>query len=491
MSEHVVVIGSGLGGLETAFLLVKQGLHVTVLEKEHQTGGCLQTFMRGGQRFDTGFHYVGGLGENDSLRPLFDYFGLMDLPWQQLDENCFDEVVIGDRSFAFAQGHERFVETLSASFPAQRVNLQRYSECLKQVGEHIFDSLMPRDTDAFYSQSLFAKSAWGWIEETITDPLLRKVLSGTSLKLELDRDRLPLYVFAQINNSFIQSAWRLRGGGAQIADRLIEQIEQLGGRVRTHAEVTQLIEREGRIAEVEINGEERVACDWVISDAHPALTLDLVKESTVLRGIYRRRIAGLRNSMGMFTLNIALKPDSLPYLNRNLFIHAADSDLWHMNTARVENALVHFYPPVDGGVEAHAMDILCPLCKSDLPEMAGDKPMRRSAEYETFKRQKTEEVLRFVSRCLPELKDAIEQSWTSTPLTYEYYTGTRDGSAYGVTKDWQSPMTTVLTPRTPITNLLLTGQSLNLHGVLGTSMTSLFTAAEIIGKETIRKELNI
>ena len=491
MSERVVVIGSGLGGLETAYLLAKQGLHVTVLEKEHQTGGCLQTFMRGGHRFDTGLHYVGGLGENESLRPLFDYFGLMDLPWKQLDKDCFDEVVIGDKSYAFAQGHERFVETLAASFPAQKANLQRYVELLRQVGEHIFDSLLPRDVDTFYSQSLFAKSAWGWLEETITDPLLRQVLSGTSLKMELDRERMPLYVFAQINNSFIQSAWRLPGGGSQIADRLTEQIEQLGGRVRTHAEVTQLIEKEGQIAEVEINGEERVACDWVVSDAHPAVTLDLVKESTVLRGIYRRRIANLRNSMGMFTLNIALKPDKLLYLNRNLYIHAADADLWQINTARVENALVHFYPPTDGSGQARAMDILCPLRKSDMPEDSGNQPMRRGAEYEAFKRAKTDECLLFVSRRLPELQEAIEQTWSSTPLTYEHYTGTRDGSAYGITKDWQSPMTTVLTPRTPISNLLLTGQSLNLHGVLGTSMTSLFTAAEIIGKETIRKELNI
>jgi all-trans-retinol 13,14-reductase len=44
-------------------------------------------------------------------------------------------------------------------------------------------------------------------------------------------------------------------------------------------------------------------------------------------------------------------------------------------------------------------------------------------------------------------------------------------------------MMTLLTPKTPIPNLLLTGQSLTLHGLLGVSMTSLFTCAEIIGKE--------
>ena len=61
MSE-AVIIGSGLGGLECGLLLARSGYRVTVLEKGRQAGGCLQTFVRGGRRFDTGFHYVGGLG---------------------------------------------------------------------------------------------------------------------------------------------------------------------------------------------------------------------------------------------------------------------------------------------------------------------------------------------------------------------------------------------------------------------------------------------
>lgn len=485
VKNRVVVIGSGLGGLECGFILAKAGMQVTVLEKEPQPGGCLQTFRRGGVLFDTGLHYVGGLDENGSLRPLFDYFGLMDLPWLQLDEDCFDEICIGNRRFAFAQGHERFVETLAKDFPKEREHLKTYAEMLRQVGLHIWDSLGDRDAEEVYSRSLFARSAWGWLAETIEDPLLRKVLSGTSLKLQLNRESLPLYVFAQINNSFIQSAWRLVGGGGQIADRLTESIEQFGGRVRTRAEVTELIEKDGRIATVVVNGQEHIECDWVISDAHPAVTLDLVKESSVLRGIYRRRIDRLENSVGMFTMNIRLLKNAMRYENKNRYIHAEDADLWNVRTDRVESVLVHYYP------NEQALDLMTPMRMGDVPEAESDKPGHRGAAYEQFKREKAAECLRFVSRQIPALAGAVDAFWTSTPLTYEYYTGTREGSAFGIVKDWQSPMTTVLSPRTPIENLLLTGQSLNLHGVLGTSMTSLFTTAKMLGKDKIRQEFKI
>ncbi len=46
-------------------------------------------------------------------------------------------------------------------------------------------------------------------------------------------------------------------------------------------------------------------------------------------------------------------------------------------------------------------------------------------------------------------------------------------------------MITLLSPRTPISNLLLTGQNLMLHGLHGVTMTALFTCAEVLGKEPI------
>ncbi|MBL4705116.1 MAG: FAD-dependent oxidoreductase [Flavobacteriales bacterium] len=56
----VAIIGSGLGGLQTAYILSKNGLKVAVFEKNHQIGGSLQVFSRQKTIFDTGVHYLGG-----------------------------------------------------------------------------------------------------------------------------------------------------------------------------------------------------------------------------------------------------------------------------------------------------------------------------------------------------------------------------------------------------------------------------------------------
>ena len=465
-------------------------MQVIVLEHDHVVGGCLQSFRRGDTLFDTGFHYVGGLDEGQSLYGLFRYFDLLNLPWHRLDEQCFDEVVIDGKSYSFANGHERFCDTLTHAFPHEKEGLRRYTQLLRQVGEHLPDTFLPagsvsKQGDNYFSESLFARSAYDFLCDTIHDPLLRKVLSGTSLKMELDRDTLPLYVYAQINNSYIQSAWRLEGGGQQIVEHLARRIQDNGGVVRTNATVTSVTERDGKIVGVRVNKDEFIEADYVIGAQHPYSLMQLLADCPSLRKVYRRRISSLQNSFGMFTANIKLKQGALPYENRNIYVHTSDADLWHVEGDKPESVLVNYY------CNQSAIDLLTPLRWENVARWSVMPQGRRGQDYVEYKQQKTEQCISLVERRLPQLRGAIEKVYTSTPLSYQHYTLGYHGSAFGVKKDYRSPLTTVLSPRTPLQNLYLTGQNLNLHGVLGVSMTSVLTCAELLGMETLAEQLDV
>ena len=207
MKYDIVIIGSGLGGLQCAFILAKKGYRVCVLEKEMHPGGCMQSYRRKGIALDTGLHYVGGLAPGNSLYPIFKYMNLMDLPWQHLDADGFDKVMIEGRNFAYAEGLDNFVETLSKDFPNEREGLKKYADVMREIGKHLHDAILPRDEVDFFNTSLFSQSAYEFLNNTFSDPFLMNVLCGSSLKMELDQDTLPLYTFAQGNNSFIESSW--------------------------------------------------------------------------------------------------------------------------------------------------------------------------------------------------------------------------------------------------------------------------------------------
>lgn len=485
MKYDAVIIGSGLGGLECAHILSKAGMSVLLLERGTQAGGCLQSYRRLGLAFDTGFHYVGGLDEGQSLHSAFRHLGLLRLPWQRLD-NHFDRVTIGNQTFSFAQGYDAFVETLTAAFPAERDALNKYADMLKQCGEQQFDALNPQTGESSVLSRFFETSAYQYLTETFHDPLLINVLCGTSLKMELRKESLPLFTFAHGNGSFIESSWRLKGDGSLIVNSLTDGIRMHGGEIICNTEVRELVEKDGKLVHAVCSNGEIYEGTIFISNIHPAVTCNLVKQSSRMKKVYRSRITHLENTFGMFTVSLRIKPQTLRYFNWNQYIYK-EPDVWtfHLKNNPVSGVLVSCRILEDGSKYVQQVDLLTPMNWSECEQWSHTEVGRRGEDYKAMKKRVADECITLAERFIPGLRDRITGCYTSTPLTYRNYTLTPEGSAYGLRKDFRNPIITLLSPRTPIPNLLLTGQNLMLHGLHGVTMTALFTCAEVLGKEPI------
>lgn len=487
MKYDVIIIGSGLGGLECGYILSRMGKNVLLLEKEAHLGGCLYCYRRKGHLFDIGIHYAGGLGEGASLHAVYDYLGFLKLPWHRMG-SVFDRVYISDRQFDFAQGFDAFLETMTRAFPHEREALKQYVAMLKDAEKHDFDTLNPRNGDPSYMYRLFGTGAYPWLTALIRDPLLVNVLSGASLKMELRKETLPLFTFAHGNAAFIESSWRLQGGSLQMADTLATGIREHGGTILLRSEVEELIEKDGRLQAVRCRGGEVYEGEAVISDVHPATTCGWIKESRCLRRIYRRRMDELENTFGMFTASLLLKPGTLPYAGFNRYIYK-DNDVWNLASRNipVKGVLVSCHVPDDGSIFARQVDLLTPMAWSRCAPWIATTTGHRGEAYEAMKQAVAEECIALAEEVVPGLRHSIQACYTSTPLTFRDYTRSPEGSAYGVRKDFNHPMTTVLSTRTPIPNLFMTGQNLMLHGLQGVTMTALFTCADVVGREAIWK----
>lgn len=484
MKYDVIVIGGGLGGLECAHILSRSGKSVLVLEKGAQPGGCIQSYRRGGMSFDTGFHYVGGLGEGQSLHAAFKLLGLLRIPWKQLD-GVFDQVTVGNRTFSFCQGYDAFVEALAADFPEEREGLNSYASLLRTVEEHQLDGLNPSLSETLLPAGLFEKGAYQYLEETFHNAMLINVLGGTSLKMELCRESLPLFTFLHGNSSFIESSWRLKGDGSLIADSLVNDIRAYGGEVVCHAEVQELIEKDGRLVQAICADGTVYEGDLFISDVHPAVTCGWIRQSQRMRKAYRNRICSLENTFGMLTVSLVMKPQTLKYFNYNRYVYR-HPDVWTFwqEGGPVGGILMTCRMPEDGEY-TRQVDLLTPMVWDECGQWSDTRVGRRGDAYKEMKERRADECIALAETVVPGFREMVSARYISTPLTYRDYVSSPHGSAYGVRKDFRNPMQTVLSPRTPVPNLYLTGQNLVLHGLHGVTMTSLFTCAEIVGKERI------
>lgn len=487
MKYDVIIIGSGLGGLACAHILSKAGKSVLVLEKEVQPGGCLQSYIRNGFVFDTGFHYVGGLAEGQSLYAMFKMLGLENLPWRRMDE-AFDRIQIGNQKFSFLQGYDNFMGNLQKSFPDEREALKQYIHLLKQTEQEQI-SLLKSDRD-LPSFSLFETSAWQYLTKMFNNSLLINVLSATSLKMELRKESLPLFNFLLGNASFIESSWRLKGPGSLIVDSLIRDIRKQGGGIICRTTVEELVEKNGRVVCARCSDGQVYEAEYFISDVHPAVTCSWIKQSKVMRSIYLKRIGALDNTFGMLTVSLVVKPQKIKYFNWNQYIYKRN-DVWtfYQENPSVDRLLITARLPEDGGEYLRQIDLITPMSWDNCSRWAQTSVGHRGEEYVEMKQRLAAECIGLAEHFIPDLGKMVEQFYVSTPLTYRDYTGTPEGSAYGIRKDYHNPMMTILSPRTPLHNLLLTGQNLILHGIHGVTMTAVYTCAEILGKEYMYNQL--
>ena len=125
----------------------------------------------------------------------------------------------------------------------------------------------------------------------------------------------------------------------------------------------------------------------------------------------------------------------------------------------------------------------------DVQRWVGTRVGHRGADYEAFKQRKAEQLLDSVERQFPGLRASIKHYYTSTPLTYQDYTGTEGGGMYGVARDIHLGAACRVPHRTKIPNVLQTGQNINSHGILGVLVGTIVTCSELLTAERIYQQI--
>ena len=493
----VVIVGSGLGGLLCGYMLSKEGYNVCILEKQHQLGGCLQTFVRDICIFDTGMHYVGGLDEGQPLHQFFKYFDLIGkLKLKRMDADAFDVFNIAGEEYKYAQGYENFINTLHQSFPHEKEALVKYVNKLKEVRgslDNFMAGTMKYDANHMINFEYFLLNTNQFINSVTSNQKLQNVLAALNVLYAGHPDTNPLYIHAIINSTLIESSWRFVDGGSQMADLLAESIISNGGTILKKCEVTRFVSNEitGMIESVELANGERITAENFISNLHPVKTLEMTT-SKLIRKAYRSRINSIENTISVFSLYIVFKEDSFHYLNYNYY-HYNNPNVWCMQTYDEDKWPDGYmlYTPATSKSDKYAdsMIAITYMKYDELKKWENTTVEHRGDDYLNFKRMKAERFLDEIENKFPDIRSHIKTYYTSTPLTYRDYTGTVNGSMYGIMKDCNDPLKTFIIPRTRIPNLFLTGQNVNLHGVLGTTIGSVLTCAEFLGLQDILKKI--
>lgn len=496
----VVIIGSGLGGLTCGAILSKNGYKVCVLEKNKQIGGCLQTFTRDRTIFDSGVHYVGGLEPGQNMHQIFKYLGIMEkLNLKRLDMDCFDRIGFADdaREYKMAQGYERFIEGLLHDFPGEEKALREYCAMLQEICTK-FPLYNLRMGGFDEKASVLSINAAEYMNGLTGNRRLTQVLAANNPLYAGVENKTPMYVHALVLNSYIESSWKCVNGGSQIGKWLGRVILENGGTMIRHQEVKRIVAEGKEVTYVETATGQRYYGKHFISNAHPAKTLDML-EADVIRHAYRSRIKSLENGSSTLMLNCVLKPGMFPHMNYNYYYHGVD-DVWGGHAYTDEtwplSYAMFISPDAKDHRFANGVSFMAYLNMKDVAPWANtfntvSRENDRGEDYEAFKKERAERLLDMVEKRFPVIRQCIHSYTVATPLSFRDYIGTDDGSMYGVLKDSSDPLRTFISSRTKLNNLFLTGQNLNMHGILGVSMSAVVTCSELVDMEKLLHDIKM
>jgi all-trans-retinol 13,14-reductase len=418
-----------------------------------------------------------------------------------MEVDGFDQITFkGDPNvYQIAQGYDNFKAQLLKFFPHEEKGLETYISRMREVCQTFSFYYLSSESNFADEMEQFYLSAKQVIEECVEDEKLRLILASNNLLYAGEGDKAPFYIHALVMNSYIESSYRIIGGGSTISNILLKQIKDLGSVVLRNKEVVRLNRNEKTIESATLQTGETVKGKIFISNIHPTQTFKLF-DTTGLRKSYVNRVMNLENTMSAFVMYVKLKQNSYPYEKVNKYCFSQE-EVWNLTKYAPENwgkdFAVYSSPSKKNPGFAESLILITYMKMEEVAPWFDSyntttQLSDRDVSYQEFKEIKAQALLNEVETEIPNIREITESYNTSTPLTLRDYIGA-DGSLYGINRDFNSPLKSFINPRTKLTNLLLTGQNLVMHGVLGATIGAMVTCSEIIGRDhlvsKIRKSL--
>ena len=305
-TDHVVVVGAGLGGLSAALRLVGAGRRVTVVERDEEPGGRAGVVRTGGYTFDTGPTV---LTMPDLIADALDCVDEQIDDWLDLvpvDPLYRATYADGSRLDVHADPGRMEQQIREVCGPDDAEGFARFTDFVSQVYRYEMRDFIDTNMDSPLSvatPNLARLAAIGGfrrmapkVAQYLSDPRLQKVYSFQAMYAGLSpHDALAIYSVIAYMDS-VAGVFFAKGGMHAVPRALAGAAEKHGSAFRYGTTVDR-VELDGRRAvAVHTTDGERIACDAVV------LNPDLPVAWRDLLGRTPRRVSRLTYSPSCYVM---------------------------------------------------------------------------------------------------------------------------------------------------------------------------------------------
>ncbi|MFA5903695.1 MAG: NAD(P)/FAD-dependent oxidoreductase, partial [Desulfobacula sp.] len=452
-----IIIGSGISGMAAGIILAREGEKVLVLEQHRVAGGLTQTYSRNGCIFPTGVHRLGSLEPGQPLWYYFKYLRLLDrLALEPLCENCFEHVFFPEKDYRVPIGRSHYREKLLEYFPEQKKGIERYFSDFETAISHISlynPCIVPEKNRALeYTGPLRP-----YLESIGISGRLISLMTANSPLYGLSSTECPILTHFVISDSYLNSSFRINEGQTPFSTALKDSLEAFGGKLRVNARVKQISVEEKSAKGVVLISGEVILAGKVIFSGHPGLLTDICPPEH-FRPVFRKKL-DLESTQGVFGVALKWKNDSCPVKENDAYIYDSwDVDYLYRRTNILEDdglGMVYLSSlpgdaPSLGSKKHISVTALTGISDRETQILRAYYNESKKTAYIGMKDKLIGKVLDHIALACPDVKARTEVVASYSSLTFQRYTLTKGGSAYGIKKTarrflegWFNPATRV------------------------------------------------
>ncbi len=482
-----VVIGAGLGGLSCGAYLARDGVPVTIVEQHIKPGGYAGSFPREEGRFHFEISLHGTAINNNTAARILDELGVLDkIELVQLPEVY--RLKSPDVDISVPQRDpERYIEVLAERFPDQADGIRgavQHMVDLADEGDRFDRNKDGIDFTKFPAQfplmwEIRDKTLADFLDDYVTDPSLREVLSGLWSYFGLPPSRLSAFFYAMQTGQYLKNgSFYIKPRSQALSNALAEAIVEAGGELSLGTTAEEILVEDGAVAGVRLSDGRTLPATTVVSNASAITTFTKMLPEGAVPPDYLERIATYRPSISSFIvwlgLNAELRGQIDAYSTHVTTGLGPEAEFEASTSGDVEHAgfSVTVYDNAFEGYSQPGTSTVMLFCPS------GFEPWRRfeddyyvpenRAAYEAEKERWTDTLIRRTEELvIPGLSSMIEVKIAASPLTNQAFTGNTEGALYGFEQSMGNAYMTRIQNETPVKGLYLAGAWGNPGGGFG------------------------
>jgi all-trans-retinol 13,14-reductase len=487
----VIVVGSGLGGLTAASLLAQYyNKRILIIEKHYIVGGQTNEFHRKQFSWEVLLSSIGQMGVGEEARKIMDAVTAGKVEWNALPQH-FQRIKYSDLTIDIPNDAIEFQNLLTKLFPNEIEAISQYFRDINQANNEYRQWLNAEkrlDQSPFISQITRT-----YLDTHFNDEKLKHILSATWADYGVPPEQSSFAAHAFHAHEFLNGGHFPEGGSQKISQAIIEIIKSHGGQVLIGTEATEIILKNQHAVGVKtrstIGKEAEYFADQVISDVGAETTFSLLLPSTPVDA-ERAEIANSPHGLSAVILYLGLNANPADF-------SVEGGDWWIFDSYEPYEAKQATRDILQGTV--HQIRLSFPTLRhhTNRPHTMVAKTIVDSApfqgwhnrppEYRLAKEVIANGMLDFINKHIPGLEKSVEYYELGTPLTIEHFISKPRGELFGIPVTPSRFTLQSLQPKTPVTNLFLTGNDIAAPGFYGALLGGVTTVKTITGKPEAAK----